>query len=70
MVGWETEPSFAAECPIHSAPNTAPLRGIFDVQWTGGHAARFLSVFLALSYSRFDGESAPSHLPLTPAVMR
>jgi hypothetical protein len=38
------------------------------VQWTGGYAARFLSFFVALSFFRFNGESQPSHLPLTPAV--
>jgi hypothetical protein len=40
------------------------------VQWTGGYAPSFLSVFAALSFSRFDGESQPSHLPLTRAVGR
>jgi hypothetical protein len=38
------------------------------VQWTGGYAARFLSFFAALSFLRFDGESRPTHLPLTRAV--
>jgi hypothetical protein len=28
----------------------------------------FLERFLALSFFRFEGESQPSHLPLTPAV--
>lgn len=40
------------------------------VQWTGGYAARFLAFFVALSVSRFDGESQPAHLPLTRAVRR
>jgi hypothetical protein len=38
--------------------------------WTGGNAPRFLSVFVALSFFRFDGESQPSHLPLMLAVGR
>jgi hypothetical protein len=38
------------------------------VQWTGGYAARFLSVFVALSFSRLDDQSYPAHLPLTPTV--
>ena len=29
---------------------------------------RVFSIFLALSFSRFDGESQPTHLPLTRAV--
>jgi hypothetical protein len=33
-----------------------------------GYAPRFLSFFLALRFSRFDGESQPTHLPLTLAV--
>jgi hypothetical protein len=37
------------------------------VQWTGGYAARFLAFFLALGFFRFEGESQPSHLPLTLA---
>ena len=32
--------------------------------------AAFLERFLALGFSRFDGESPPSHLPLTRAVGR
>jgi hypothetical protein len=40
------------------------------VQWTGGYAARFLAFFVALSFSRFDSESRPTHLPLTRAVGR
>ncbi len=32
--------------------------------------AVFLGIFLALGFSRFDGESRPSHLSLTRAVMR
>ena len=28
-----------------------------SVQWTGGYAPRFLGFFLALGFSRFDGES-------------
>lgn len=48
--------------------NTAPLRGIFDAQWPGEDAPRFLSVFLVLSFFRFDGESRPTHLPLTHTV--
>jgi hypothetical protein len=39
-----------------------------SVQWTGGYAPRFLDVFVALSFSRFDGASRPAHLPLTRAV--
>jgi hypothetical protein len=35
-----------------------------------GYAPRFLAVFSALSFFRFDGESCPTHLPLTPAVRR
>ena len=31
-------------------------------------AAFFFAFFLALSFFRFDGESQPSHLPLTRAV--
>jgi hypothetical protein len=38
------------------------------VQWTGGYAARFQAFFSALSFLRFDGESYPTHLPLTLAV--
>ena len=38
------------------------------MQWTGGYAPRFQAFFLALSVSRFDGESHPAHLPLTRAV--
>ena len=38
------------------------------VQWTGGYAPRFLSISVALSFYRFDGESQPTHLPLTQAV--
>src|SRR6266508_4174676 len=30
--------------------------------------AAFSDIFVALSFSRFDGESRPSHLPLTRAV--
>jgi hypothetical protein len=30
--------------------------------------AAFSGIFLALSFFRFDGESHPTHLPLTPAV--
>jgi hypothetical protein len=33
-----------------------------------GYAPRFLAIFAALSFSRFDGESRPSHLPLTLTV--
>jgi hypothetical protein len=39
-----------------------------SVQWTGGYVPHFLSVFAALSFSRFDGSSRPSHLPLTLTV--
>ena len=53
--------------PRHRATG-AGCAGI--VQWTGGYAARFLSVFLALSSSRFDGEPRPTHLPLTLTVRR
>jgi hypothetical protein len=34
----------------------------------GGYAPRFLAFFVALSFFRFDGESCPTHLPLTRAV--
>lgn len=34
----------------------------------GGYALRLQAVFLALGFSRFDGESRPSHLPLTLTV--
>ena len=34
----------------------------------GWDSARFLSIFLALGFSRFDGESQPTPLPLTRAV--
>lgn len=36
----------------------------------GWDSARFLSIFLALSFFRFDGESCPSHLPLSLTVIR
>ena len=39
-----------------------------DLWWTGRYAARFLSVFVALSFLRFDVESRPIQLPLTRAV--
>ena len=32
--------------------------------------AAFFGIFLALSFFRFDGESQPTHLPLTQAVRR
>jgi len=38
------------------------------VQWTGGYAPRFQAFFATLSFSRFEGESRPTHLPLTRAV--
>jgi hypothetical protein len=38
------------------------------MQWTGAHAARLLSAFMASSFSRFDEESRPTHLPLRRAV--
>ena len=40
------------------------------MQWAGGYAARYFGISVALSFSRFDGDSRPSHLPLTPAVER
>ena len=40
------------------------------MQWTGGYAAHFLSVFVARAFSRFDGESCLAHLPLTHTVGR
>jgi hypothetical protein len=30
--------------------------------------AAFLSVYLALGFSHFEGDSRPDHLPLTPIV--
>jgi hypothetical protein len=33
-----------------------------------GDSAAFLSIFLALSFSRFDGKSRPAYLPLTRAI--
>jgi hypothetical protein len=38
------------------------------VQWTGGYAPRFQAFCAALGFFRFDGESRPTHLPLTRAV--
>jgi hypothetical protein len=38
------------------------------VQWTGGYAARFLSIFLALSFSCSQTESTPVHNTLTLTV--
>ena len=39
-----------------------------QVPWTGEYAPRFQAFFLALSFSRFDGESQPSRLTLTHTV--
>jgi len=39
-----------------------------SVQWTGGYAPRFQAFFSALGFFRFDSESQPTHLPLTPTV--
>jgi hypothetical protein len=40
------------------------------VQWAGGYAARFQAFFVAFGFLRFDGESHPTHLPLTLTVGR
>ena len=45
-------------------PKQRPTKRAAD----GGYAPRFLSFIVALSVSRFDGDSRPSHLPLTRAV--
>ena len=50
-----------------------------SVQWTpgklrrgheGGYVPRFQAFFSALGFFRFDGESQPTHLPLTLTVGR
>jgi hypothetical protein len=47
-------------------PSRCPTRRAVD-RWV---RAAFLSVFAPSSFSRFDGGSQPSHLPLTRAVGR
>jgi len=47
-------------------PCLRPTRRAVD-RWVRG---AFLSMFLAWSFSRFGGESHPTHLPLTLAVGR
>lgn len=39
-----------------------------SVQWSGGHAARLLSLFRDFEFSRFHTESRPTRLRLTQAV--
>ena len=47
-----------------SKTKSQPTQRAVD-RWVRGS---FSSVFLALSFSRFDGESLPTYLPLTQAV--
>ena len=64
-IGILGESPFVSNCERQKAPHTAS-----SVEGTGGYVPRFLSVVLALSFFRFDGESRPAHQQVTRAVGR